>query len=622
MSVFNYSLSNRVSEHLPVLPLESRKNEITLRKDLDAPLTCEYNEQWFIAIRKICFSRDVCIDEKAFPFLQRRPLLEDGENFGSWENCSSFPETFVSSSLTPRSAYNYKQYLVPWHDVPLNAILALDSPDEIGRVGEEDKPNTELDKTFFQPLSIYLQENMEYDFSESFLLSCGFFHDAGDFLDNMLYCKRHSHSRFRLRPKADYRWKNSSLVDARQLMTNEIYIHCREAETPPITQQNLEEESVRWYQENLCTDQVIFHQAVRQTDYFKEPLFKLTAPHPIYYRLSGNTIESLNFSFCAAGGRRLRLARELNQANTLIDFQLVKMPADVYSQMVTLKGNNLLPNNTSAQFSVSLNDPIATEGALEDWEVALSSVTIPTSLESIWFEPHERNIVEFQHFKSDTGEVKQTLQFTVDKTHFRSNEELIMWMMEKFQPLEGLEVFILPLTAYHWGDGGPAIFALRKKSSPDEKYSAEEEDNNRFIFKFPAMLFSIMGGRVTKDTQFDRTTNTITLERNQNDVVNLFDQQVDAKLFQPTIGILCADFVKQALHLETMKPILSTFECELDENRNGFTFFPNPPIYMPISRMNISTMMFTLETIDGVHFPFSKGLNEPRIVLMFRKKAK
>jgi len=71
-----------------------------------------------------------------------------------------------------------------------------------------------------------------------------------------------------------------------------------------------------------------------------------------------------------------------------------------------------------------------------------------------------------------------------------------------------------------------------------------------------------------------------------------------------------------------MKPILSTFECELDENRNGFTFFPNPPIYMPISRMNISTMMFTLETIDGVHFPFSKGLNEPRIVLMFRKKAK
>ena len=63
---------------------------------------------------------------------------------------------------------------------------------------------------------------------------------------------------------------------------------------------------------------------------------------PTFHRLSDRSIRSLNFTLCSDGARPLSLNRISDRANTLIDFQLVKMSSDVYSQVISLRGDRSL----------------------------------------------------------------------------------------------------------------------------------------------------------------------------------------------------------------------------------------------------------------------------------------
>ena len=116
---------------------------------------------------------------------------------------------------------------------------------------------------------------------------------------------------------------------------------------------------------------------------------------PTFYRLSERSIRSLSFTLCSDGAHPLSLNRPSDRAaSTLIDFQLVKMRSDVYSQLISLRGDRSLTGYSPSRFSALTNSNLAAEGKMEEWEVALVSLTIPSAIKSYWdVAPENRKIV-------------------------------------------------------------------------------------------------------------------------------------------------------------------------------------------------------------------------------------
>ena len=139
------------------------------------------------------------------------------------------------------------------------------------------------------------------------------------------------------------------------------------------------------------------------------------------------------------------------------------MRSDVYSQLISLRGDRSLTGYSPSRFSALTNSNLAAEGKMEEWEVALVSLTIPSAIKSYWdVAPENRKIVIQRH---RGNRPLKTEIIPLGRDHFTSTADFIQWISTLLRENQSMLTFRFVSNAEGplWFRGGKTKFQARVK---------------------------------------------------------------------------------------------------------------------------------------------------------------